>query len=115
VVCALALSLAYPLRELFAQRAEIAALHEHIADQRAEVAALEATKARWEDPAYVKAQARERLHFVMPGETQYVVVDPPPAEADGARARGGGSTTAASADEAWFARLWASTQQSARS
>ena len=30
---------------------------------------------RWNDPAYVEAQARERLHFVMPGETAYVVLD----------------------------------------
>src|SRR5690625_6013579 len=37
---------------------------------------LRAELARWEDPAYVAAQARERLAFVMPGETAYKVIDP---------------------------------------
>lgn len=27
----------------------------------------EAELARWKDPAYVKSQARDRLHFVLPG------------------------------------------------
>jgi Septum formation initiator len=30
---------------------------------------------RWRDPAYIKSQARERLHFIMPGERQYIVTD----------------------------------------
>ena len=34
----------------------------------------EAELARWRDPAYVKSQARDRLHFVLPGERQYIVV-----------------------------------------
>jgi hypothetical protein len=29
----------------------------------------------WRDPASVKSQARERLHFIMPGERQYIVTD----------------------------------------
>ncbi|MGC0250221.1 FtsB family cell division protein [Pseudactinotalea sp. Z1748] len=37
---------------------------------------LQRTVDRWEDPAYVQAQARERLGFVHPGETAYLVVDP---------------------------------------
>lgn len=37
---------------------------------------LQRTIDRWEDPAFVQAQARERLGFVMPGETPYRVVDP---------------------------------------
>ncbi|TDE93960.1 septum formation initiator family protein [Occultella glacieicola] len=31
---------------------------------------------QWNDDAYVQAQARDRLGFVMPGETPYRVVDP---------------------------------------
>lgn len=37
---------------------------------------LQRTIDRWEDPAYIQAQARERLGFVFPGETAYRVVDP---------------------------------------
>jgi hypothetical protein len=29
----------------------------------------------WQDPEYVKSQARERLHFVLPGERQYIVTE----------------------------------------
>jgi len=29
----------------------------------------------WRDPEYVKSQARARLHFVLPGERQYIVTD----------------------------------------
>ena len=30
----------------------------------------------WNDPDYISTQARERLGYVRPGETQYTVVDP---------------------------------------
>ena len=32
-------------------------------------------RARWDDPSYVDAQARERLNFVYPGEYSYLVID----------------------------------------
>lgn len=32
--------------------------------------------ARWDDPAYLTAQARSRLSYVMPGETAYRIADP---------------------------------------
>ena len=38
--------------------------------------ALEKARAElstWQDPNYIKSQARERLHFVLPGERQYIV------------------------------------------
>ncbi|WP_099331694.1 FtsB family cell division protein [Actinomyces minihominis] len=36
--------------------------------------------ARWEDEDYIAAQARERIGFVRPGETQFVVTDAPEPE-----------------------------------
>jgi cell division protein FtsB len=30
---------------------------------------------RWDDPAYVRAQARNRLYYVMPGEISFLVMD----------------------------------------
>ena len=35
---------------------------------------------RLQDPAYVTSLIRERLHYVMPGEVGYVVLDTRPAE-----------------------------------
>ena len=74
VVCLLAISLAYPLREYLAQRGDIAGYRGQVAEQEARVAELRRQHARWSDRAYVEAQARERLHYVMPGETSYVVL-----------------------------------------
>jgi Septum formation initiator len=36
----------------------------------------------WNDPDYIASQARSRLGYVLPGETQYSVVDPGPDHAD---------------------------------
>jgi cell division protein FtsB len=53
-----------------------------LADLRAQVAASEqavtemkAERKRWEDPVYIRAQARDRLYYVMPGEVSYLVMD----------------------------------------
>jgi len=79
-VCAVVLTLAVPLQQYLAQRAQLSDLVGQERAERARVAALEQQQARWNDPAYVREQARERLHFVKPGETAYVIVDPTPNE-----------------------------------
>jgi cell division protein FtsB len=84
VVCLLAISLAYPLREYLAQRGDIGDYRSRVAAQEKSVADLRAQQKRWQDPAYVERQARARLHFVMPGETAYVVLGPEEAPAPGA-------------------------------
>lgn len=63
------------LQQLISQRQHIAQLEEEIATTSASIDDLEQEQARWDDPAYVKAQARGRLLFVEPGDTTYVVVD----------------------------------------
>jgi cell division protein FtsB len=75
VVCMLAISLAYPLREYLAQRGDISEYRALVAEQEQRVAALEEARDRWQDRSYVEAQARQRLHYVMPGETAYVVLE----------------------------------------
>jgi cell division protein FtsB len=67
--------LAPSLRTLVEQRQQIAAVQQQIDDQQAQVDALGDQVARWEDPAYIEAQARERLDYAMPGEFSYKVVD----------------------------------------
>ena len=74
VVCLLAISLAYPLRQYLAQRGDLSSYRAQVALQERQVAALRAQHRRWQDQAYVAAQARERLHYVLPGETAYVVL-----------------------------------------
>ncbi|MGV8883275.1 MAG: FtsB family cell division protein [Rhodoglobus sp.] len=66
--------LAPNLRILIEQQQTIAALNESVADTRESVDELTEDKARWDDPAYIEAQARERLFYVYPGEVSYLVV-----------------------------------------
>ncbi|RZI88147.1 MAG: septum formation initiator family protein [Microbacterium sp.] len=57
------------------QRQQIAALEQAVQVGKDEVAALEAERDRWNDPAYITSQARERLYYVKPGEVVYLVDD----------------------------------------
>lgn len=74
VIFIIALTIAPPAQRYFTQRAQINAVEAEIEmrQQRLEQAEIELQK--WRDPNYVKSQARERLHFVLPGERQYIVV-----------------------------------------
>jgi hypothetical protein len=46
-----------------------------VAQSEADVEAMKAERTRWEDPVYIRAQARNRLYYVMPGEVSYLVMD----------------------------------------
>lgn len=55
---------------------------QQISDMRAQVqrakeavAKMQVERKRWDDPVYVRAQARARLYYVMPGEVSYLVMD----------------------------------------
>ena len=74
VLLLLTISYASSLRVFFEQRQEIAATEAEIAAHEQNISDLEAELKRWEDPEYVKAQARERLGWVVPGEKGYRVV-----------------------------------------
>ena len=75
-----ALVLAPPIQHYFTQRAQINALLAQVDGDRAALEAARIELTLWQDPDYVKAQARERLHFVMPGERQYIVTGTPNGE-----------------------------------
>lgn len=75
ILAVLAVSYASSARAWLNQRSEINSLRTQISARGAQVAELEQTKARWDDPAYVEAQARLRFGWVMPGEVGYRVID----------------------------------------
>lgn len=107
VVAALAVTLAWPARALLDQRREVSALR---ADNRAaeqRVADLQKSLTRWQDKAYVEAQARARLHFIRPGETAYVVVGPDAAPAAVT------PRVIAPVTVAWYDTLWQSVEGAA--
>ena len=106
VLAVLLVSYAYPLRAWFDQHRERVELEREQDELTASVEQLEQELRLWEDPAYVAAQARERLGFVLPGEQSYIVLPDPDAPDE---------TTAGPADGlppagqgAWYERLWAS-------
>lgn len=75
-LCAVALSLAYPLRGYLQQRAaETQAVSEQH-DLEAQIEDLNAQVAALKDPAYIRAEAKRRLQYVTPGDTVYVVKVP---------------------------------------
>jgi cell division protein FtsB len=66
--------LAPSLKLLIEQRDRIAGLEHTVAEQKKQVSSLKSQVARWDDPAYIEAQARNRLLFVFPGEYSYLVI-----------------------------------------
>lgn len=68
--------LAPTLRYAVAQQEQLRTLNADVADARARNTELQRQFELWQDPLYVQAQARDRLGYVMPGETPYIVVDP---------------------------------------
>ena len=74
VLFVLAITLAPPIQHYFTQRAQINSLKTQISDNQAMLDKAAAELTQWDDPEYVASQARARLHFVFPGERQYLVV-----------------------------------------
>ncbi|WP_246125192.1 FtsB family cell division protein [Cellulomonas xylanilytica] len=108
-VLLLAFVLVYPtLHSYLQQRVEVDQLRAEVEAARERNDDLEADLLRWDDEAYVRAQARERLSFVMPGEKAFRVIDPetvpdtPPAAEGPASVLDSGSTLP------WYATVWES-------
>lgn len=69
------LILAPTTQRVIAQRQEIAQIERDIAQAKQDIKQIETDNARWDDPAFVRAEARGRLLFVQPGDTTYLVID----------------------------------------
>jgi cell division protein FtsB len=95
VLLVLVISYASTLRAWLAQRDEIDAARAELVATRERVAQLSEDEERWKDPAFARAEARERLGWVLPGEVHYQVLgddgrpigndvslDDPPAKAE---------------------------------
>jgi cell division protein FtsB len=98
VLCTLVVALAYPIRQYVSQRADIADQQRLQEQARQRVEQLRDLKARWQDDAYAAQQIRQRLHYVMPGETGFIVIDPKTAKQS--RADLGAS------DRPWYTNVW---------
>jgi cell division protein FtsB len=102
VLCAIALSLAYPIREYIAQRRQIDQLLAQHAALAVRITKLEAERAALNTPSYIEQQARDQLHMCFPSQRCYEVV-------------GNGSQHAAGrhgavASDPWYRQLWQSVE-----
>ncbi|MGZ8737520.1 MAG: FtsB family cell division protein [Nocardioides sp.] len=74
VLAVLMVSYASSMRAYFEQRHHLADLESDIAESQANIEALQREKARWDDPAFVRTQARQRFGWVLPGEIAFQVI-----------------------------------------
>nr|WP_297429627.1 septum formation initiator family protein [uncultured Actinotalea sp.] len=116
VVGLVAFTLLFPsLRAYLGQRAELDALEQELVAAQERQADLRAELERWEDPAYVEAQARSRLSYVRPGETAYRVIDPevvvePPAVEGTTSQETGPALPVGGSGTPWYMTIWDSVE-----
>jgi cell division protein FtsB len=110
VLAVLTVSYASSLRAYLQQRAHINDLKASIARHEADIDALETEKARWDDPAYVRAQARERLGYVMPGDKSYVVLGEDGKPLEPASELQDPATVISTEPQPWWSDGWASVE-----
>jgi cell division protein FtsB len=103
VICAIALSLAYPVREYIAQRQQIDQLLAEQQTMAAQVKALTEERTKLSQAWYIEQQARNELHMCFPQEQCYEVIS-----GQVAKTSAGGPQAVA---DPWYAKLWHSVQQ----
>lgn len=111
VVIAITIMLAPTVKIFFDKKAEIDALNADIAASQVKQDSLRQQVSRWQDPNYVKQQARDRINMVMPGETGYWVFG-----SDLPAGTSSSQTGAAAQDPAdlpWVDSLWESIRRAA--
>jgi cell division protein FtsB len=101
----MALTIAPPIKNYFTQRAQISALKSQVESNNAALEQARKDLLMWRDPEFIKSQARERLHFILPGERQYIVTD-----SVGQYTQESGTTVANKIPDGqpWYARMIAS-------
>jgi cell division protein FtsB len=114
VFLAVIAALAVPVRVYLSQRSQVGQLSAQQRREAAAVARLRAELHRWQSPAYVRAQATQRLQFLLPGETYYEVLGGIPGGSSpaGPRAASAGPVTAGA--QPWYSALWGTVAQAGR-
>ena len=111
VVLLLVASYTSALHAWWEQRGEIQSAKAEIVMRREAINQLKDTKARFNDPAFIKQQARARFGWVMPGEVGYRVIG-----SDGS-VQGDVPTLDAppsTQERQWYDTLWGSVEQAGK-
>ncbi|WP_240916058.1 septum formation initiator family protein [Sanguibacter sp. HDW7] len=111
VVAMLAFVLLFPtVRAYFTQAAELQAMRQQVEDAKTRNDELRYELSRWDDDAFVAAQARERLAYVYPGEVALRVLDPESVVENVNPETGKGVTEGpvdvGFAETPWYATVW---------
>ena len=69
------LSLAPVVQIWFQQRQEIADYQTQVQQAKEDLKNMQVQRERWDDPVYIRSQARSRLYYVLPGEVSFLVMD----------------------------------------
>ncbi|SFT83471.1 Septum formation initiator [Actinopolyspora lacussalsi subsp. righensis] len=99
LVCAMALSVSVPLRTYLGQLDELSDMEQREQQLSEEVQRLSERKAELSDPSRLEAEARERLGYVRPGETPYIVELP-------SEEKQQSEEKAAPESKPWYQRMW---------
>jgi len=103
VICAIALSLAYPVREYVAQRRQIDQMLAQQQTMLAQVKSLEAEQAKLSSRSYIEQLAQQELDMCFPRTQCYIVEGgQPPITATRIPQTG---------PAPWYAKLWQSVEQ----
>jgi cell division protein FtsB len=102
VLCGIALSLAYPVREYIAQRRQIDQLEAQSAQIQAQREALLRESKLLHSPAYIAQQARDRLHMCLPTQVCYEIIG------NSVRPKTAKVRPVATP---WYAKVWSSVQE----
>lgn len=102
VLCGIALSLAYPVREYISQRRQIDQLLAQSTRIQLQRQRLESERKLLHSPVYIAQQARDRLHMCLPTQMCYEIIGKPSKPKD---------IAARVAQAPWYARLWSSVEQ----
>ncbi len=104
-------AIALPFKIWLSQRGDLSSLNAQIRRAQERVAELHAQDQKWNDPAYIAAQAHKRLHYVMPGQSNRVVLGPKPTHRQQAIAAAIAHPAAPPvSDGPWYSQLWQSMQ-----
>lgn len=103
VICAIALSLAYPVREYIAQRQQIDQLLAQQHTLAESVKNLQQENVKLSQTWYIEQQAEDSLHMCFPQQQCYEVVSGQPARSAAAKQK--------TAADPWYSKLWQSVQR----
>jgi cell division protein FtsL len=103
VICAIALSLAYPVREYLAQRQQIDQLVGQQQTMLAQVKSLQAEQGKLSERSYIEQLARQELDMCFPGAQCYIV--------EGGHSPISGTPVPRPEPAPWYAKLWRSVEQ----